>query len=338
MSRLTSRIALVGADNLLGREIKEALERSVKNIEIESFASNGEANFGEEEGEAVYRQAVSADTLRPVQAVVLAGSAAGTQKALAAVGALETPPLLIECTGVLDQEANASIVSPQLDKELPLQPVLTVAHPAATVLAVLLSKLARYAAVARAVFEIFEPASEQGKVGIAELQQQTTSLLSFKPLEKKTYDAQLSFAMLPAYGEDASVSLVSIEQRIERHLATLLADLLHSGVAIPMPSLRLIQAPVFHGYTFSGWIEFERLANAAEIEAALESEETDVRKVGQEPPTNIGVAGQSGIVIGDIRTDRNNPRAVWLWAVADNLRTIAEAVSAIVSQKPVSSK
>src|SRR3989442_9110490 len=36
------------------------------------------------------------------------------------------------------------------------------------------------------------------------------------------------------------------ELRIERHLASLL-DLPGEGVGVPMPSLRLVQAPVFHG-------------------------------------------------------------------------------------------
>ena len=53
------------------------------------------------------------------------------------------------------------------------------------------------------VIQIFEPASERGQAGIHELQQQTTSLLSFRQLEKKIFDAQLGFAMLARYGEDA---------------------------------------------------------------------------------------------------------------------------------------
>lgn len=331
MTRSTKRLALIGADNLLGREIKEVLETAHRTAHIESFASNGEANFGEEEGEAVYRQAVTPETLGNADAVILAGSPEGSAKALAAVKGLPAPVKIIDCTGALDQEANARIFAPWIDEALPHEQIVVVAHAAAAALALLLSRLTSHS-IARAVFEIFEPASEQGSLGIAELQQQTTNLLSFKALEKKIYDAQVSFAMLPVYGSDAAISLATIEQRVERHLATILARLIHMGNVVAMPSLRLMQAPVFHGYTISGWIEFEKLAHADEVETALSSPEIDVRTGDQEAPTNVGVAGQSGLTVGDIRVDRNNPRAVWIWAAADNLRIVADSVAAIVGQ------
>jgi len=47
-------------------------------------------------------------------------------------------------------------------------------------------------------------------------------------------------------------------------------------------------------------------------------------------PSNAGVAGQSGFSVGDIRVDRNNPRAIWLWAVADNLRIVADRVHEVL--------
>src|SRR6185437_4896022 len=109
------------------------------------------------------------------------------------------------------------------------------------------------------------------------------------------------------------------EQRIEKHAASLIAAA-PGGPAIPMPSLRLIQAPVFRGYTISAWIEFAEHADAGRISNHLASDNIDVRTAEHEMPSNAGVAGQSGFSVGDIRVDRNNPRAIWLWAVADNLR------------------
>ena len=60
------------------------------------------------------------------------------------------------------------------------------------------------------------------------------------------------------------------------------------------------------------------------IERGLASSEIDVRGKEHEPPTNVGVAGQSGITVGAIAADRNQPRACWFWMVADNLRIAAE--------------
>lgn len=324
------RIALVGADTLLGHEIKEVIE-AARGIAVDSFAANGDANFGDEEGEAVYRQALDAKAVEGCDALVVAGSPEGAHKALTIARNQAGAIKLIDCTGVLDQQAEARMCGPDLAPP-PDSWLLVIAHPAAEVISSLLHKLSAYQPAARAVIEIFEPASERGRLGLAELQQQTTGLLSFKTLEKKIYDTQVSFAMVPAYGENAAYQLDAIEQRIERHLASLMGAAVSGGPAISMPSLRLIQAPVFHGYTISAWIEFSDHADAGRVASVLSAGDIDVRTAEHEMPSNAGIAGQSGFTVGDIRVDRNNSRAVWLWAVADNLRIVADRVQEILKR------
>ena len=43
---------------------------------------------------------------------------------------------------------------------------------------------------------MFEPASEHGQRGMDELHQQTVNLLSFQPLPKDVFDAQVAFNMV----------------------------------------------------------------------------------------------------------------------------------------------
>lgn len=323
------RIALVGADTLLGREIKEVLE-SAGGVSISSFAANGEANFGDDEGEAVFRQALDTATIEGCSAVVSAGSPNGAAKALSLVKSRAGQVKLIDCTGTLDQQPEARIIGFDTSSPAPEHWLMVPAHPAAEVIAGLLGNLSSHQRIERAIIEVFEPASECGQVGMAELQQQTTGLLSFKNLEKKVYDTQVSFALVPAYGENSPHHLDEIEQRIERHTASLLGSSAGKAPVIPMPSIRLIQAPVFHGYTLSVWVEFAGLADAGKVAGFLASDEIDVRTSDHEMPTNAGVAGQSGMSVGDIRVDRNNPRAIWIWAVADNLRIMADRVRGIL--------
>ncbi len=127
------------------------------------------------------------------------------------------------------------------------------------------------------------------------------------------------------------VSLEESELRIERHLASLLA-LPGDGEGAPMPSLRLIQAPVFHGYSFSAWVEFVDAPDMEALESSLSIDSIEVRGGDFEPPTNVGQAGQGGIAVGAITPDRNHPDAVWFWFVADNVRLAAENAVAVVRQ------
>ena len=118
-------------------------------------------------------------------------------------------------------------------------------------------------------------------------------------MPKAVFDAQVSFAMLPKYGEEAPVRWKKrscASSGTWRRCWTCRA----TAKACRMPSLRLIQAPVFHGYSFSAWVEFEGNPGVEALESGLQMESIDVRGAEFEPPNNVGQAGQSGIAVGAI--------------------------------------
>ncbi|MDQ2712982.1 MAG: hypothetical protein M3Y24_12280 [Acidobacteriota bacterium] len=326
----TTKVALIGSETLLGRELTEVLRSRFPGLAITDYAASAEGTFGEAEGEAVYVEPFEESAVRDSSAILIAGSPKGALKAYELVKAAKKRPYVIDCTGHLESQPEARIIAP-LTGDVKAQNtwLLVVAHPAASALALTLKRLTRYRKLRQVIAHVFEPASERDKRGAAELHQQTTSLLSFKPLEKKIFDAQISFNLLPQYGEEAETKLVSIEQRIERHIATILGSERSIG-PIPIPSLRVVAAPVFHGYSISIWAEFESNINAEELGEALASAQVEVRSPNEEPPTGVGVAGQSGLIAGDIRVDSNNGHAAWFWVVGDNLRLTADAVGDLV--------
>jgi aspartate-semialdehyde dehydrogenase len=229
--------------------------------------------------------------------------------------------VLVDLTAALEDQPHARLRAPSAEptRSLPQPGVIhVIAHPAAIAAAMLLTGLSKAGAIRRSILHVFEPASERGKKGLDELKQQTVGVLTFQKLDTDVFDTQLGFNMLARYGEEAQEPLEGVEVRIEKHLASLLAD--YPG--IPMPSLRLIQAPVFHGHSFSVWVEFEENPGPEALAKALEAAGIDVRP--EEPPSNAKIAGQSGLSVGAIATDPNQPRAAWLWMVADNLRLSAE--------------
>ena len=334
-SKTRVRLALVGGETLLGKELEDVLENRPAGATILSFAATGEGNFGEVEGEAVYVEPLAEKTIRDVRALLIAGSPEGARKAYDLAKAADGHPPVIDCTGQLENQPEARIVAPLVSEaQEGGNPVgrswlLVLAHPAATALALALKRLARHGKLKRVIAHVFEPASERGERGISELHEQTASLLSFKPLKKEVFDTQQSYNLLPEYGEDAAEKLAGIEQRVERHLATLFSSD-RTLAEVPMPSLRVIGAPVFHGYSLSLWVEFEKDVNAQELGEALASAQIEVRGPQEEPPDNVGAAGQSGLQAGNIRVDRNNAHAAWFWIVADNLRLTAEAAADLV--------
>ncbi len=325
-------VAIVGGDSLLGKEIRELLEESRFAASIDLIASvepDEQAIFlTRDKDEPLLMPTLDTADLGAARIVVLAGSAESSRKAYGQLQSLSPGPVVIDVTGGLEDLPEARLRAPMAEAAPQLADgrIQVIAHPAAIALALFLIHLQKSSAIRRSIAQIFEPVSECGQAGIDELQKQTVALLSFKPLSKTVFDAQAAFNMLSQFGEDSPHSLEALELKIDRHLASLLAG----ARVTPMPSIRLIQAPVFHGYSMSVWVEFEKSPGKDAIARALASERIDLRSAGEEPPTNVGVAGQNGISVGSITPDRNQPLACWFWLVADNLRIAAENVVEVI--------
>jgi len=322
-------VALVGGESLLGREIRDVFEAGKFPAQLRLIASAGDEAglLTEYKGEPALVGRLDAEALGEMKATMLAGSPESTQAALALE--IETP--LIDLTYAAEESPRARLRAPMVEPSgysVPAAAVHVIAHPASIALALILNRLHPLHPIERTVAHVFEPASERGKPGLDELQQQNVNLLSFKPLPKAVYDAQLAFNMLARYGDAAPESLEDIELRIERHLATLLS----AGSLAPIPSIRLIQAPIFHGHAMSLWVEFEENPGASEVELALVGKYIDVRSGDQEPPNNVASAGQDEISVGAVTLDRNHPQACWIWVSSDNLRLMALNAVAVARQ------
>ncbi len=332
----TPTVALIGSDSLLAREVRDIVSTTGADLALRLVAAVDEESgaltrLGDEPSVV---NLLNAESLLDARAVILAGNLESSRRALELVG---DPPdaAVIDLTYAAEERPDARLRAPSVESELEEDPadvaVHVIAHPAAIALALFLRRLHANDPIRSSVIQIFAPASEHGAPGVHELQQQTVSLLSFKNLPKDIFDTQLSFNLLARYGDEAPVSLEEAELRIERHLASLLA-LPGDGEGAPMPSLRLIQAPVFHGYSFSAWVEFVDAPDMEALESSLSIESIEVRGGDFEPPTNVGQAGQGGIAVGAITPDRNHPEAAWLWFVADNVRLAAENAVAVARQ------
>jgi hypothetical protein len=68
------------------------------------------------------------------------------------------------------------------------------------------------------------------------------------------------------------------------------------------------------------------------LESTLALGSIDVHGGDVEPPTIVGQAGESGIAVGGIVADRNEPEACWFWIAADNLRLTADNAVAVARQ------
>ncbi len=320
--------AIAGGNTLIGRELQELVEDGKLPFRLELL--DGEMTGGTlavREDEALYLPPLTKQTLEQARVVFLAGSPSSHVEAL---GAASKDAMLVDLTGALEEKPNVRLRAPLVEgtKAALKAKIAVIAHPAAIALKQLLQLLAVSGTIERSTIVAYEPASEHGHAGIGELDKQTRALLALSKVPQSVFDAQLAFNMLPEYGSEAPLKLDAVEERIARHLGMLLGP----KSAIPMPSLRLVQAPVFHGYSFSLWVEFREAADTENITTILKAAKVDVREGDTSPASNVGTAQQSGLTVGSIKQDRSQPRAVWLWMVCDNLRVLAENALAVAQE------
>lgn len=318
-----SQWLLIGGDTLLGKEIRDLVEDRKLPVTLRVAAGESpDPVLTAENDELAVMEPLSAALVEDVQVILLGGTPQANRQALAYARDLKPRPASVDLLGEFEELPESVLRSPLLEtpaRKFPAASMHVPAHPAAAALARLLTTLHASRKIRSSVVTALEPVSEQGKSGIDELHKQSISLFNFQSMPKQIFDTQVSFNMLPRYGAESSVDLSKSERRAERHLATLLGSR-----GLPLPSIRLVHAPVFHGYCLNAWIEFESRPSVQEASGLLVAAGFDVRDAETEPASNLAVAGQSGITVSDIVEDRSNPRALWLWAAFDNVRTLAD--------------
>jgi len=318
---------LIGGDSMLGREIRELVEEQDLPVTLRLASSRTAESIlsapDDEDEDIIVMHPLDETLVESADVVLLGGDPEVNRRAVALARQSASRPALVDLTGQFEDLPESRLRAPILEEppaEMPEDAIHTVAHPAAVALARLLTLLNARHRVVRAVATILEPVSQQGRAGVDELHQQTVSLLNFRSVPQEVFGAQVSFNLLPRYGSEAPHQLSEAAARIERHLASLLG-----ARRVALPSVRLIQAPVFHGYCMSVWVEFAQRPPVEALERELEEAGLDVRRSDVEPASNLSVAGQVGITVSDIAEDRASAQGAWFWLAFDNLRAHAEA-------------
>jgi aspartate-semialdehyde dehydrogenase len=332
------RAAIVGAASLKGKEVAEMLnERNFPAADIRLLDDDESLGQLEAMGDEIsFIQRVRAEQFEHVDFTFFASDEESTRKNWK--DARDAGSAIIDLSSSLENEAGASVRSVWVERErgqIPapeLQPGPCVtAHPVAVILALLLLRATKTGAIRRAVATVFEPASEHGQRGMDELHQQTVNLLSFQPLPKDVYDAQVAFNMLARYGQKSQPALDSVEARISRHYQKIAGD------AAPRPSLALLQAPIFHGYALALFLEMESSPDIQALFQALAGDHVAIPGAEEDPPSNVSAAGQADIQLA-LKIDPAQPNGVWLWAAADNLRisalTAVECAESMTATRP----
>ena len=330
------RVVIAGASSLLGKELKQILEESPPFVVSDIRLVDEELVAGtltEAGGEPALIETVEEDTFERVRFAFFTGSAEFSKRH--AAGARRAGATVIDLSGGLLEEANARPWIPALDTVLaplaanvaPGEPQSLFVVPSAPAdFAICVSAALAPLGLVRLAVTIHQSVSEYGTDAVEELESQVIKLLSFQPVPKTVFDAQVGFNMLSSFGPESGLKLAGARDRIVNESRKYL-----DGRA-PLPALTLLQAPVFYSHTFATYVEFKSVPSLEDIAARLKAAGLKLADAKEEPPTNVNVVGEVRPVLRQPQRDPSIETGVWLWAAADNLRVPAASAVAVAEK------
>ncbi len=314
--RDSQRIVIAGASALLGTELKSLLEESrfaswdLSLVDEETVAGT----LTEAAGQPAIIQPVEEGTFSRAKFIFFTGSAAFTERNLPA--ARESGATVIDLSGASLNTRGVQVwfaiegVGHAADKHKTLYAV-----PSAPGLATakLLDALGP-AGLARLSLIFFRPVSEAGRPGIEELESQTTQLLSFQSTGQPVFDTQVAFNLIDRLGPASRENLQSVRARIRSE----------AGIAVGrnsvQPSIQVLHAPVFYGYTFAAVAELNSKSSKDALIELCRKAGFTLNSDPNSPLGNLNASGDSAIHLALPESDPAQPGAWWFWGAADNVR------------------
>ncbi|MGH9355467.1 MAG: Asd/ArgC dimerization domain-containing protein [Terriglobia bacterium] len=327
------RVAMAGASTLLGKEILNVLkERNFPASRVVGLEQDESPEIPILDVEGGLPPIVTDGRERgPFDLVFLASSprVEGKTDGRTAPFAGESSnkrPFIIDAAHALPESGGAFVSIPFLDESFDPLPAAVSSgartfispHASAIALSGLIVPLARHIKLERVIALLFNPASELGARAVDELQKQTVSLLSFQKMPREIFDAQIAFNLAPRLGRKARAAFDTLETRIRVELRQAL-----KGRA-PLPSLRMVQVPLFYSLAFSLYVQAPARVTTAQIEEALAGDRVRVLRASRPVPSPSEIQGSGTLLVDSVVLDAEHDGGFWLWAIADNFRLAAQ--------------
>ena len=305
-----SAIAILHPANLVGKELREALENRMKEwreVRLLSVDPEEVGTLTEVMGAAAIVQRYEPESLKGVSTVYFCGPIEANRPVFDDVPA--DAVVVVLSPDATPDDGQPIVAGVNTDAARSGVRLLS-PNPAVVLLAHVLAPLRSFQPV-DLVATLVQPASTHGDPGIEELFEGTRAIVAMTGRgPTPVYGAQLAFNLLPAKEEELPLS-----------------DLLQKVLPeMPPTPLQVLQGGVFHGLAASLHVRFGVTPTVKALQKALKNNphveiSDDPRHLG--PVTS---ATSDKVIVGTIRPDTAG--GFWLWAVMDNL-TRGGALNAI---------
>ena len=317
--KATYDVAVVGATGAVGRTMLSILEERKfpigRLVPLASARSAGtQVEFN---GAKITVQELKADSFEGLDIALF--SAGGSISREFCPIAAQAGCVVIDNSSAFRMEKDVPLVVPEINPHVIGENPGIIANPnCSTIQMVMVLKPIhdRYQ-IKRVVVSTYQSVSGTGQSAIEELKVQTGQVLKEQPATKDVYPHQIAFNCLPHIDTFLDSGYTKEEMKMVNETRKILED---DAIQVSPTTVRV---PVFYAHSEAVNVETEQVIDVKELRRILGSA-PGVRLVDSpgktEYPLAVDAAGRDEVMVGRIRADLDNPRAVNLWIVADNLR------------------
>jgi aspartate-semialdehyde dehydrogenase len=312
-------VAVVGATGAVGRTMLSILEERKfpvgRLVPLASARSAGkQVEFN---GEKITIQELKADSFAGLDIALF--SAGGSVSREFCPIAAKAGCVVIDNSSAFRMEKDVPLVVPEINPHAIGDNPGIIANPNCSTIqmVVALKPIHDRYKIKRVVVSTYQSVSGTGQDAIEELKAQTGQALNDQPVTKDVYPHQIAFNCLPHIDTFLESGYTKEEMKMVNETRKILED---DSIQVSPTTVRV---PVFYAHSEAVNVETEQVIDVQELRKIL-SEAPGVRLVDApgktEYPLAVDAAGRDEVMVGRVRADLDNPRAVNLWIVADNLR------------------
>lgn len=328
------RVAIAGATGAVGAEFLRVLEiRGFPVASLRLLASERSAGKHLEwRGSEYPVEKLGEDSFAGVDiALFSAGGARSKQFALAAVS---SGAVVIDNSSAFRMEPDVPLVIPEINAEALRDHRGILANPNCSTIILLMAvaPLARIGTIRRVVVSTYQAASGAGAAAMEELRTQALDVLQGREPTRQAFPHQIAFNV---FSHNSAVNEHGYNDEEWKVIH-------ESRKILGMPELKLtatcVRVPTFRAHAESVNIEFEERPS---LDAARETLDAfpGVRVVddrqGNYFPMPLDATGQDDVLVGRLREDRGNDRALDLFVCGDQLLKGAALNAVQIAEKMI---
>jgi aspartate-semialdehyde dehydrogenase len=321
-------VAIVGATGAVGTQMIKLLENSSLPLGTVKFLAS-KRSAGKQlsfKGDTQTIEELVPDSFEGIDLALF--SAGGGISATFAPEAVKRGAIVVDNTSHFRMDPEVPLVVPEVNPEALREHKGIIANPNCSTIQMMvaLEPIRQAFGLNRVLVSTYQAVSGAGNQAMEELKQQTRDYLDEKPVaewqadilpcggDKKHYP--LAFNALPQIDVFADGGYTYEECKMINETKKIMED---DTIKVSATCVRI---PVMSGHSESVYIETERAATVAEIQALMEKAagvvlEDDPSQ--QIYPQALNSVGKNETFVGRIRKDPDEEKGVHMWVVSDNL-------------------